>query len=103
MGGMIRPMSIPHLPPKPPSGPELPSDRLASNAAEGAGVVFEVKKKRLKRTLTKAQIKRVAMRLTEAAESMGLTNDIEQFSDVLADDILQGMRKAAKRIKDKGL
>ena len=61
------------------------------------------KKKRLKRKLSKAQIKKVIMRLSEAAESMGLTNDIEQFSDVLSEDILEGMRKAAKRIKDKGL
>jgi len=96
-------MSISNLPPKPPSGPDLPSDRLGAHAAEGAGVVFEVKKKRLKRTLSKSKIKQVLMRLSEAAESMGLTNDIEQFSDVLAEDILQGMRKAAKRIKDKGL
>lgn len=100
-------MSISNLPPKPPSGPpsgpELPNDRLLSHAAEGASVVFEVKKKRLKRKLSKAQIKKVIMRLSEAAESMGLTNDIEQFSDVLSEDILEGMRKAAKRIKDKGL
>jgi len=94
-------MSIHSFPPVPPLNPDNMGDKSRSDAVQGSGVVFDIKKKRLK--VSRDRIKKITDRFAEVAESMGLTNNVEQFSDDLAEDIIKGFEKAAKRLNKPSL
>ncbi|NBV41187.1 hypothetical protein EBR96_00225 [bacterium] len=87
-------MSINNINNRPASDRDNLAQRGAS-AAEGSSVVFQIKKRRVE--VKKKAVSDVARGLAEVAESMGLTNNPELFSEQMAEDIFEALKKVAKK------
>jgi hypothetical protein len=74
------------------SGSHIPAD-----VSSVASVILGIQNERIK--LQKSKIKDIAKGLAEIAYSMGETNDVEALASLMAEDILEGFKKAEKRRK----
>ncbi len=66
-----------------------PLDR--SSIAESASVLLNIKKKKVR--VKKSKVKNITRGLAEIAFSMGETNDIEEYSEEMADDIYEALKR----------
>ncbi len=69
----------------------------SQHIAEAGSVILDINQKKVK--VRKAKIQDIARGLAEIAFSMGETNNPEEFAKTMAEDIFEGIKKAAKRRK----
>jgi hypothetical protein len=84
-----------------PQQPKLPQSEWehmksqSSGIADATAVVLDVNRKRVK--IQQAKIKDIAKGLAEIAYSMGETNNPEAFASIIAEDIMEGLKKVKKK------
>ena len=70
---------------------------ISQNVAEAASIVFNLKQKKVK--VRPSKIKQITKGLAEIAFSLGETNDPEEYSEELAEDIYESMKEAKQKIQ----
>ena len=73
-----------------------PSEATVANAAS---MIIGIQKKRVK--IERSRVKDIAKGLSEIAFSMGQTNEAEEYAEMMAEDIWEGLKLAEKRRKSK--